>query len=451
MPKARNAKPLKHDPLYQSIEEGSGHLRADKKARTKRQAKQTNESDESYMDSASTRKILEIARQQQLEIQQEEEDEMREERERFGFRDPSANGAIGGANEEDSFDGFSDTNNDQWNSDAEQDFQEFEERDWEVSDESADEQDLEVFGRYVAEEQGTNGEWADKIMSKLHELETTGKTNLSEGMMDADFGYDEQEPEGVLLPPKVIAVYTQVGELLSRYRSGKLPKAFTIIPTLKNWRDVLYVTNPEAWSNQAVYEATKLFITSMPTHQTPVFIREVLLPRFRDQIEEEKSVNYHVYRALKKALFKPQAFFKGLLFPLLKDMQCTNKEAVIIASVLSKTSIPLLHSAAALLYVAEFPYNPTNTIIIKTLLDKKYALPYKVVDAIVFHFVDFRTYQNPLPILWHQSFLVFAQRYKNDITDDQREALMAVARIHTHHAITPEIRRELLAGKPRTG
>jgi len=147
--------------------------------------------------------------------------------------------------------------------------------------------------------------------------------------------------------------------------------------------------------------------------------------------------------------FLRETFFKGLLFPLLKDMHCTSKEAIILSSVLSKTSIPLLHSAAALLYVAEFPYNPANTIIVKTLLDKKYALPYKVVDAVVFHFVDFRNYQNPLPLVWHQSLLCFAQRYKNDITTDQRDALMAVARIHTHHAVTPEIRRELLAGEPR--
>lgn len=446
MPKARNARPLKHDPLYTSIEEGSGHLRAENKARTKRQSKQSHAEDEAYLDSSATRKILEIAREQQLEIEQEE----REEAERFGVRPTAARGDA--MADDDSFDGFSDADA-QWDSGAEADRQEFDEQDWDVSDEDADPEDLEIFGRYVAEQRGADSnEWADRIMAKLHQLETTGSVDMTGGLMQMDDAAadDEFAQDGVMLPPKVIAVYTQVGELLHRYRSGKLPKAFRIIPTLNNWRDVLYVTNPAEWSNQAVYEAVKLFITSMPTRQTPSFIQEVLLPRFRDQIETEKSVNYHVYRAMKKALFKPQAFFKGLMFPLLKEMHCTTKEAHIMSSVLSKTSIPLLHSAAALVYVAEFPYNPANTIIIKTLLDKKYALPYKAVDAVVFHFVYFRNYENPLPLVWHQSLLCFAQRYKNDITDDQREALMAVARIHTHHAVTPEIRRELLAGKPRT-
>lgn len=66
---------------------------------------------------------------------------------------------------------------------------------------------------------------------------------------------------------------------------------------------------------------------------------------------------------------------------------CTLQEAVIISSILLKNSIPMLHSAAALLKIAEMDYNGANSIFIRTLCDKKYALPYRVVDALVFHFV----------------------------------------------------------------
>jgi len=66
---------------------------------------------------------------------------------------------------------------------------------------------------------------------------------------------------------------------------------------------------------------------------------------------------------------------------------CTLREAVIISSVLVKNSIPMLHSAAAILKIAEMEYNGANSIFLRALLDKKYALPYRVVDAIVFHFV----------------------------------------------------------------
>ena len=66
---------------------------------------------------------------------------------------------------------------------------------------------------------------------------------------------------------------------------------------------------------------------------------------------------------------------------------CTLREALILCSVLSKTSVPMLHSSAALLKVAEMDYSGANSIFIRTLLDKKYALPYRVVDAVVNHFL----------------------------------------------------------------
>ena len=47
---------------------------------------------------------------------------------------------------------------------------------------------------------------------------------------------DEVLPEG--LDPKVVAVYQGVGRLLTRYTAGKVPKAFKIIPNLKNWEEV---------------------------------------------------------------------------------------------------------------------------------------------------------------------------------------------------------------------
>lgn len=63
-------------------------------------------------------------------------------------------------------------------------------------------------------------------------------------------------------------------------------------------------------------------------------------------------------------------------------------------------------------------YEGPNSLFIRVLVDKKYALPYKVVDALVFHFIRLsNTYKakkgesEKLPVLWHQSLLVFAQRF----------------------------------------
>ena len=96
-------------------------------------------------------------------------------------------------------------------------------------------------------------------------------------------------------------------------------------------------------------------------------------------------------QAMKKALFKPAAFFKGFLLPLCESGTCTLREATIVSSVLAKNSIPMLHSAAAILKIAEMDYNGANSIFLRTLLDKKYALPYRVIDAVVFHFLRYVT------------------------------------------------------------
>ena len=65
------------------------------------------------------------------------------------------------------------------------------------------------------------------------------------------------------MDPKAVEVYQGVGRILHRYSAGKLPKAFKIIPNLRNWEDVLFVTEPEQWSPHSVYQATRLFISNL--------------------------------------------------------------------------------------------------------------------------------------------------------------------------------------------
>lgn len=208
------------------------------------------------------------------------------------------------------------------------------------------------------------------------------------------------------------------------------------------------------------------------------FLELVVLEKVREDIYETKKLNVHLFNALKKGLYKPAAFFKGFLFPLIGSGTCTLREAHIISAVLARVSIPVLHSAAAIKGLCDIAAQEVSqgsegggatNIFIKTLLDKKYALPYQAVDALVFHFLRFRSVdpatvrdvdammdisdaanlKSKLPVIWHQSLLVFAQRYKGDITEDQREALLDLLLSHGHSAIGPEVRRELLAGRGR--
>jgi essential nuclear protein 1 len=229
-----------------------------------------------------------------------------------------------------------------------------------------------------------------------------------------------------------------------------------------------------------VYAATRIFVASKPA-VVQTFLSEVVLPRVREDIFETRKLNVHLYNSLKKSLYKPAAFFKGILFPMLTSA-CTQREATIVASVITRVSVPVLHSAAALYRLCDIAAEqmsvnteaagPTN-ICICALLEKKYALPYKVIDALVFHFLRFKAVdpstsegqegmaglsgpggtqtmvEGKLPVVWHKCLLAFAQRYRNDITEDQREALLDLLLVRGHPSIGPEVRRELLEGRGR--
>jgi essential nuclear protein 1 len=62
----------------------------------------------------------------------------------------------------------------------------------------------------------------------------------------------EINPEQTL-DPKVVAAYKKVGVVLKSYKSGKLPKAFKIIPQTQNWEELLILTSPETWSPNATF------------------------------------------------------------------------------------------------------------------------------------------------------------------------------------------------------
>lgn len=280
---------------------------------------------------------------------------------------------------------------------------------------------------------------ADIIMEKITEKQTEVGTVMSEAS-------GRPMPQ---LDPRVVEVYRGVNKVLSRYRSGKLPKAFKIIPALSNWEQILYMTEPETWTAAAMYQATRIFSSNLKERMAQRFFNLVLLPRIRDDIAEYKKLNFHLYMALKKALFKPGAWFKGILIPLCESGTCTLREAIIIGSILTKCSIPVLHSSATMLKLAEMEYNGANSIFLRLLLDKKYALPFRVLDALVAHFLSFRSEKRELPVLWHQSLLTLAQRYKADLSTEQKEAVLELIKIQTHPPISVEIRRELQNSESR--
>lgn len=462
----------RHNPLLKDISSQGGNLRtvprsssssSQKKKSSKKQRHNDEDDEESgggegFLDASSSRKILQLAKEQQDELEQEDEIQNKP-----SFAQSFKNQQIDSEEEEEE-DEYSDFEEEE----------EVEEIVYDEEDAEVDPKDAELFNKYFqsnGENNNNNNDddsfqptinLADKILAKIQEKE-------SQQQQQQQSSPDNSNENAVLLPPKVILAYEKIGQILSTYTHGKLPKLFKILPSLKNWQDVLYVTNPNSWTPHATYEATKLFVSNLSSNEATVFIETILLPRFRDSIEnsDDHSLNYHIYRALKKSLYKPGAFFKGFLLPLV-DGYCSVREATIAASVLTKVSVPVLHSSVALTQLLTRDFNPATTVFIRVLIEKKYALPYQTLDELVFYFMRFRnatinqdenmenmdidqektTKVNngpQLPVVWHKAFLSFATRYKNDLTDDQKDFLLETVRQRFHPLIGPEIRRELLS------
>ena len=250
-----------------------------------------------------------------------------------------------------------------------------------------------------------------------------GGVNLADLIMQkmATGDYEDGNAEDQLDPnqidtmdPKIVAAYQKIGVVMKTYRSGKLPKAFKVIPMVANWEDLLFLTKPETWSCNATFQATKIFASNMNGKMVQRFYSLILLPAVRENIATYKKLNCHLYMAIKKSMFKTGAFFKGFLLPLAEDASA--REAVIVGSVLAKMSINTLDAAAAILKLSSSEYKIGSGFFLKTLLAKKYALPTVVVNTLVGFFCKFidQGYVSEegeeateMPVMWHQTLLTY--------------------------------------------
>ncbi|KAL8158386.1 hypothetical protein AgCh_002904 [Apium graveolens] len=361
-------------------------------------------------------KILKEALIQQKEIQ-DEADTQRPGAAGFAFLKENTDAVQLDEEEIDHFSGFSETQSQ-----------------YGGNEEEIDEDDEKLLEAFLSKDARPQRTLADLIVDKIKEK-------------DAQVSSEKQ-----LLPKmddSIIELYKGVGKLLNKYTTGKIPKAFKHIPSLQFWEEVLYLTEPEKWSPNAMFQATRIFSSNFGVKKAERFYKLVLLPRIRDDISKNKKLHFALYQALKKSLYKPAAFNKGILFPLCESRTCNLREAVIIGSILQKVSIPPLHSSVALLKLAEMEYCGTTSYFIKLLVEKKYALPYRVLDALVEHFMAFLNDERIMPVIWHQSLLAFVQRYKNELVKEDKLNLNALVERQWHRLVTPEICRELKNSRNR--
>ncbi|KAG8936637.1 snoRNA-binding rRNA-processing protein [Tulasnella sp. 418] len=462
MPRASKPQSNKpqHDPLYAELREDEKIAKYGKisqpgrRSKGKKRSKDEDElKTETLLDSKTSKRIFDLAKSQQAELGG------------TSLEDDSKTDSDEAISEAEQLKGIFTAIRSKPTFDEEEEEEEFEEDQYVPEEEyeelQIDEGDLTALDAFLPPNAGQRKTLADLIFEKFEsgEVEEGKSVKLGKVTFDPDEDGGPPDPKAGV-DPKVVAVYEKIGHLLNRYKSGPLPKPLKILPAIPAWARLLAITDPPMWTPHAFNAVTRVFISNLKPEQCRVYLEGVLLPALRENMQANQGkLNVHLYEAVKKSIYKPAAFFKGILFPMCEG-GCTLKEASIIASIMSKVSIPILHSAAALLRLASMEYSGPNSLFIRVLLDKKYALPYKVVDGMVFHFIRLaNTHRrgsdgsDKLPVLWHQSLLVFTQRYSSDLTPDQKDALLDVIRVRPHGQISPEIRRHLVnsvvRGEPR--
>lgn len=65
---------------------------------------------------------------------------------------------------------------------------------------------------------------------------------------------------------------------MKEYTSGKLCQAMMAVPRLEQWESVLELTKPSEWSPQAMFEATRLFASSLDNYRAQIFFEKYLMP-----------------------------------------------------------------------------------------------------------------------------------------------------------------------------
>ena len=290
-----------------------------------------------------------------------------------------------------------------------------------------------------------------KKMSSVH-----GKTSLADLILHKIGQYEKDktnpnQPKDHLkstIDPKVVKVYSSMAFVLKKFKSGKIPKAFQILPHVMNWESLIWLTKPHEWSPHIVYRATRMFVSSLNERMAQRFYSAILLPIIHTYIEEHKKLHPEQYRAVRKALFKPVAFFKGFLLPLLteEEFECTLNEALIVGSIIRKCHLPPVPTAVTIVKLCEVRFSSAQCVILRILIDKKMGLPYQCIDVLSTYFFNFtltHPSSEPLPVIWHQMLLIFIKYYKSSLNANQLEQMKQLCTHHFHYAITPEIRRYL--------
>eukprot|EP00915_Cephaloidophora_sp_WS-2016_P003430 GHVH01004595.1.p1 GENE.GHVH01004595.1~~GHVH01004595.1.p1 ORF type:complete len:405 (+),score=58.21 GHVH01004595.1:85-1299(+) len=281
----------------------------------------------------------------------------------------------------------------------------------------------------------TGGNGADKIYESLRKMvESTRQERDTTLSVEQKTRQDEVE-----------AAYSQMADILRRYKCGKLPKLLKMLPMIKEWEFLLSLTGHRKWTPQALYEITKIFASNAKQAQAQRFFNLFLLPAAMNEISKKGRVHICTYKSLMKAAFKCKAFMRGILLPLALD-GCQYKEAMVIGSVVAKLSFPndvLYMTLDKLLETRPFPdvekeepqWWAVTSIFICIIMEKTAQYPTPVIENAVRFIESFNGLSQRPPLIWYQGVIALCERYRDRLSVEQEGRIRAIVKQHGHPVV----------------
>ena len=228
----------------------------------------------------------------------------------------------------------------------------------------------------------------------------------------------KQKELQLFLKPKLLKLLERTSLFLRVYRSGKLPKILRILPGLKNFEEILWLTRPDIWSEQAIVVLTRFFQPKLDKNQLSRYYSLVLAPRFQESIFKPKSFSAHIEKAIKISIRYPSIFFSSIILPICETDRCSNKEGVVLSSIIWKYKFPRSVIMSALIRLTKDPITSVKCIVLRVIISKNYLISLRIIDLLIDFFSLNIKKTSPH---YKNLLLVFLRNYFDSLSNEDKK------------------------------
>jgi essential nuclear protein 1 len=222
--------------------------------------------------------------------------------------------------------------------------------------------------------------------------------------------------------PKLLKVLERASLFLKVYKSGKMPKIIKLMPSLKNFEEIIWLTRPDIWSDQAIFSVTHSFISKLDKNQMGRFFSLVLAPRFQETIFNSNRYSIHIQKTMKMSTRFPSVFFSSVFLPMCESKNCSLKEGAVLGMILSNYHFNPSSILSVLIRLLKPPVTPVKCLLMRTILCKNYIIPHRTLDLLVDFFIS-----NRKKIFFSQFktfFIVFLKNYSIHLSSEDKRKII---------------------------